>query len=106
MDAAEACGLAGIRDPSSGKYASIAMRTYYFDLTDGVPTRDRKGLEFLTGSGAIEHSKDLAKRLRDDPRCRDSDLAVVVLDESGTEIHRERVYPDKPESAMTLGGIA
>jgi hypothetical protein len=82
------------------------MRTYYFDLTDGVPTRDRKGLEFLTGSGAIEHSKDLAKRLRDDPRCRDSDLAVVVLDESGTEIHRERVYPDKPEAIMASGGFA
>jgi hypothetical protein len=81
------------------------MRTYYFDLTDGIPTRDRKGLEFLTISGAIEHSKDLAKRLRDDPRCRDSGLAVVVLDESGTEIHRERVYPDKPESAMALGSI-
>jgi len=95
----------GIRDPSSGKYASIAMRTYYFDLMDGIPTRDRQGLEFLTISGAIEHSKDLAKRLRDDPRCRDSALAVVVLDESGTEIHRERVYPDKPESAMALGSI-
>jgi Domain of unknown function (DUF6894) len=106
MDTAKASGLAGIRALSFGKYASIAMRTYYFDLTDGVPTRDRKGLEFLTGSGAIEHSKDLAKRLRDDPRCRDSDLAVVVLDESGTEIHRERVYPDKPEAIMASGGFA
>jgi hypothetical protein len=81
------------------------MRTYYFDLTDGIPIRDRQGLEFLTISGAIEHSKDLAKRLRDDPRCRDSALSAVVLDESGTEIHRERVYPDKPESVMTLGSI-
>ena len=81
------------------------MRTYYFDLTDGIPTRDRKGLEFPTISGAIEHSKDLAKRLRDDPRCRDSALAVVVLDESGTEIHRERVYPDKPQSVMALDNI-
>ena len=106
MDAPEACGLAGIRDPSSGKYASIAMRTYYFDLTDGIPTRDRKGLEFLTISEAIEHSKDLARRLRDDPRCRDSALSIVVLDESGTEIHRERVYPDKPESVMALDGFA
>ena len=81
------------------------MRTYYFDLTDGVPTRDRQGLQFLTGAGAIEHSKDLAKRLRDDPRCRDRDLSIVVLDESGTEVHRERVYPDQPESSALRCGI-
>ncbi len=81
------------------------MRTYYFDLTDGIPTRDRRGLEFLTVSGAIEHSKEIARRLRDDPRCRNSDLSIVVLDESGTEIHRERVYPDKPESSLTFSSI-
>jgi hypothetical protein len=81
------------------------MRTYYFDVIDGVPIRDRQGLEFPTTSGAIEHSKDLAGRLRADPRCRESSLSIVVLDESGTELHRERVYPDKPESVMALGCI-
>ncbi len=81
------------------------MRTYYFDLTDGVPTRDRQGLEFFTVSGAIEHSKDLAKRLRDDPRCSDSALSIVVLDESGTEVHRERVYPDRSESTLSFSSI-
>jgi hypothetical protein len=81
------------------------MRTYYFDLTDGVPTRDRQGLEFFTVSAAIEHSKDLAKRLRDDPRCRDSALSIVVLDESGTEIHRERVYPDQSQSSLSFSSI-
>ena len=73
------------------------MRTYYFDLQDGVPTRDRQGLELATISDAIDHSKALAKRLRDDPRRRDAALSVIVLDESGTEIHRERVYPDPAE---------
>jgi hypothetical protein len=84
--------------------ASIAMRTYYFDLIDGVPTRDRQGLEFLTMSGAIDHSKDIARRLRADPRCKDSGLSIVVLDESGTEIHRERVHPDKSGPGASSGG--
>jgi Domain of unknown function (DUF6894) len=69
------------------------MRTYYFDLIDGVPTRDRRGLEFLTPSGAIEHSKYLAKRFRADPKDKKLPLSIVVLDESGTEIHRELVCP-------------
>jgi hypothetical protein len=69
------------------------MRTYYFDMKGGVPTRDRAGLEFDTATGAIEHSKELARRLRGDPRIRDRALSIVVIDESGTEIHREPVYP-------------
>ena len=70
------------------------MRTYYFDLKDGVPTRDRTGLEFATTGGAIEHSKELARRLRRDPRITDRSLSIVVLDESGAAIHREPVHPD------------
>jgi len=81
------------------------MRTYYFDLTDGVPVRDRQGLEFLTMSGAIKHCKDLAMRLRADPRRRDPALSIVVLDQSGTEIHRECVFPDAAESGLSCGGI-
>jgi hypothetical protein len=69
------------------------MRTYYFDMKDGIPTRDRTGLEFATNAGAIEHSKDLARRLRHDPRITDRKLSIVVVDESGAEIHREPVYP-------------
>lgn len=69
------------------------MRTYYFDVKDGVPTRDRKGLRFPNASGAIEHSKELARLLREDPRLKDPKLLIVVLDESGTEVHREPVHP-------------
>jgi hypothetical protein len=69
------------------------MRTYYFDMKDGIPTRDRTGLEFATIAGAIEHSKELARRLRHDPRITDRKLSIVVVDESGAEIHREPVYP-------------
>ena len=69
------------------------MRTYYFDTKDGVPVRDHSGIEFATLREAIEHSKDLAKRLRADERVRDKELMVVILDESGAELHREHVYP-------------
>ena len=72
------------------------MRTYYFDTQDGVPVRDHRGIEFATVHEAIGHSKGIAERLRDDKRKRDKALAVVVLDESGTELHRESVYPDAP----------
>ena len=33
------------------------MQTYYFDMKDEVPVRDRVGLEFRTDSQAIEHGK-------------------------------------------------
>ena len=69
------------------------MRTYYFDMRNGVPTRGRTGLEFATSGGAIEHSKELARRLRRDPRITDRSLSIVVIDESGAAIHREPVHP-------------
>ena len=81
------------------------MRTYYFDIKDGVPTRDRQGLELSTMSDAIRHSNELAKRLRDDPRSKDPALSIIVIDESGTEIHRERVYPETPILSMSLSKI-
>ena len=89
----------------SREYMSNAMRTYYFDLQDGVPTRDRRGIEFAAISGAIAHSKDLARQLRADPKSKKLPLSIVVLDESGTEIHRERVYPDAPESSVSSASI-
>lgn len=75
----------------------IVMRTYYFDVKDGVPTRDRNGLEFPNAVGAIAHSKELARLLRHEPRLQDRRLSIVVVDESGTEIHREPVYPDEAD---------
>ena len=69
------------------------MRTYYFDMKDNIPTRDRTGLQFATHAGAIEHSRDLARRLRHDPRLTNRRLSVIVVDESGAEIHCEPVHP-------------
>ena len=70
------------------------MQTYYFDMKDGAPIRDRTGLEFRTDSQAIEHSKTLARRLSHEHLAKNEKLCVVVLNEAGSEIHREPVYPD------------
>jgi Domain of unknown function (DUF6894) len=65
----------------------------YFNVKDGVTVRDRRGLEFPTAGGAIEHCKELGRRLRGDARLpNDPTLSIYVIDESGTEIHQERVY--------------
>lgn len=69
------------------------MRTYYFGTKDDSQARPRSGLEFATTAGAIEHSRDLARRLRHDPRITDRRLSIIVIDEFGTEVHREPVYP-------------
>ena len=79
------------------------MGIYYFDMKDGVPVRDRKGVECATADGAIEHSKELARRLRNEPRLRDPGLSIVVIDESGAEIHREPVYPDPAKPGIPFG---
>jgi hypothetical protein len=46
------------------------MRTFYFDMKDGVPIRDRVGLQFPTAAGAIEHSKSLHAGLATNTRSK------------------------------------
>lgn len=70
------------------------MRTYYFDIRDGVPLRDKVGMELATDGAAIVHSKGLADQLRRDKPQGHPALQIVVIDESGREVHREPVYPD------------
>ena len=36
---------------------------------------------------------------------RDRTLTIVVIDESGTEIHREQVHPGEPNFDVALGQI-
>ncbi|MGY3583133.1 hypothetical protein ACVIGB_007804 [Bradyrhizobium sp. USDA 4341] len=69
------------------------MRTYYFDTKDSVPVRDRVGLEFANASTAITHSKQMASRICSENLPGDLDRHVVVIDESGEEIHREAIDP-------------
>ncbi|MBR0733273.1 hypothetical protein JQ595_31445 [Bradyrhizobium japonicum] len=68
------------------------MQTYYFDMKDGVPVRDKSGLELVSDGAAIAHSKVLADKVRKENPEGNSDLRIVVIDESGREIHREQVY--------------
>jgi len=68
------------------------MHTYYFHMKDGASARDRVGVRFPTAAAAIEHGKQLARRLRGDPRIDDPNLYISVIDDSGTEVHREQVY--------------
>ena len=70
------------------------MRTYYFDKKDGVPSRDRAGLQLPNVAAAIEHGRQLARRLRGDPGTGDLGLYISIVDESGTEVHREQVNKD------------
>src|SRR5579863_8794725 len=84
------CARRAIRGPSR-QLREQGMGIYYFELRDGVPTRDRQGVEFATMYGAVQHCKVLAGQLRQHPSRKDTGLSIVVLDESGTEIHRERV---------------
>jgi uncharacterized protein DUF6894 len=77
------------------------MRTFYFEMKDGIPNRDRRGLEFPTAGDAIEHGRELARRLRQDTRIRDRALWIVVVDETGVEIHREPVHPSAPDTGIS-----
>jgi hypothetical protein len=74
----------------------MAMQTFYFDINDGVPIRDRIGMQFVLNSEAIEHSKILAARFRHEHIHNEPDLMICVLDGSEREIHREPVHPMVP----------
>jgi hypothetical protein len=75
------------------------MQTFFFDMKDGVPLRDRIGIEFNTNLEAIEHSQVLARHFRDDSLTDDQDLEISVVNALGREIHREFVHrePIEPE---------
>jgi hypothetical protein len=70
----------------------MAMQTFFFDMKDGVPMRDRVGIEFGTNIEAIAHSKVLAQHFRDGSLRDDQDLEISVVNASGREIHREFVH--------------
>ena len=67
------------------------MQTFFFDMKDGVPMRDRVGIDF---KNAIEHCKELAQHFRDGGLRDDQDLEISVVNSGGREIHREFVHRD------------
>ncbi|MBI3699100.1 MAG: hypothetical protein HY242_01465 [Afipia sp.] len=75
----------------------MPQKIFYFDTKNGVTIRDRIGKKFFLNSEAIEHSKVLAQRFRNERIHNEPHLAISVIDESGCEIHREPVYPKLPK---------
>jgi hypothetical protein len=68
------------------------MQMFFFDMKDGVPLRDRVGIEFKTNAEAIAHCGELAQHFRDESLRDDQDLQISVVNASGREIHREFVH--------------
>ena len=76
------------------------MQTFFFDMKDGVPRRDRTGIAFGSNIEAIAHSRVLAKHFRDDSLRDDQDLEISVVNASGREIHREFVHREPDAAAI------
>jgi hypothetical protein len=68
------------------------MQTFFFDMKDGVPMRDRIGLEFNSNAEAIAHCGKLAEHFYRDSLTDDKDLEISVVNAVGREIHREFVH--------------
>jgi hypothetical protein len=65
---------------------------FFFHMKDGVPLRDRVGIELKTNADAIAHCGALAQHFRDESLRDDQDLETSVVDASGRENHREFVH--------------
>jgi uncharacterized protein DUF6894 len=68
------------------------MQKFFFDMKDGVPMRDRIGVEFNTNAEAIGHCQEIAQDFRDNSLRDDQDLEILVVNKGGREIHREFVH--------------
>jgi len=68
------------------------MQKFFFDMKDGVPMRDRVGIEFNTDADAIKHCKAIALDFRNHSLRDDQDLEILVVNELGREIYREFVH--------------
>src|ERR1700688_4739143 len=52
------------------------MQKYFFDMKDGVPLRDRIGMEFKNNADAIAHCVVLAEHFYRDSLTDDQDLEI------------------------------
>jgi hypothetical protein len=71
---------------------ALTVRKFFFDMKDGVPFRDRVGIDFSTNAEAITHCKEMAKYYRDNGLRDDQDLEITVVNEIGREIFRQFVH--------------
>jgi len=68
------------------------MQKFFFDMKDGVPMRDRVGIDLKGNLEAIEHCKELAQHLRNESLTDDKSLEISVVNSLGREIHRQFVH--------------
>jgi hypothetical protein len=68
------------------------MQKFFFDMKDGVPMRDRIGIDFGNNAEAIKHCREIAQHFRDDSLRNDQDLEIAVVNSNGREIYREFVH--------------
>jgi hypothetical protein len=68
------------------------MQKFFFDMKDGVPMRDRIGLEFKTNADAIAHCDVISDHFYRDSLIDDQDLEISVVNALGREIHRQFVH--------------
>jgi hypothetical protein len=68
------------------------MQKFFFDMIDGVPFRDRIGIDLEGNAEAIQHCKELAQHFRDGSLRDDQDLEITVVNSLGREIYREFVH--------------
>lgn len=73
----------------------IPMQKFFFDMKDGVPMRDKIGVEFSTNAEAVTHCKELAQHWRDESLRDDKDLEISVVNSLGREIYKEFVHREK-----------
>jgi hypothetical protein len=78
----------------------VAMQTFFFDMKDDVPLRDRVGIDFDSNVEAIAHSRALARHFRDESLRHDQDLEISVVNALGREIHREFVHRETDTAAI------
>ena len=68
------------------------MSKFFFDMKDGVPFRDRIGIDLNGNLEAIAHRKELARHFRDDSLREHHDLEISVVNAAGREIYRQFVH--------------
>ncbi|MEY9897941.1 hypothetical protein ABIA44_002115 [Bradyrhizobium sp. USDA 329] len=56
------------------------------------PSATSQDLELVSDGAAIAHSKNLADKVRKEKPKGHPALQIVVIDENGREVHRERIY--------------
>jgi hypothetical protein len=81
----------------------MAMQTFFFDVKDGVPMRDRVGMEFGTTIEAIAHSKVLAQHFRDDSLRDDQGPRDIRGQRVGTR-NSPRVRSPRAQRQVKLAG--